>query len=300
MMMATWRGQAGWPPAFAGFGGGPPRLGSDLHDLGLLASSALSTIGDILSVSSCTAPSQIFWSSSPMPAALAFLTWSMPSRRTLRIATRALSAYWAATGVSSRRRSLCSVPGSAADQWCRSADGLMPRPYSRIAFSTLPISALSQTLIDDHARLGHVDGAHLVDRRHLNRKPRPWIGSTMLAEARPVRREANSWLSAARRPSCGAPDGVKCRFRYRRTCSVDGLLVILVLALVVRAMASWQSLCGDFRPCTPRICSVDPPRIPRKPPGSSSENTMMGRSLSRASAMAEASITPRFFCSASS
>ncbi|KTF07188.1 hypothetical protein MGSAQ_001316 [marine sediment metagenome] len=46
-----------------------------------------------------------FWSSSGMPLALPFLTWSMPSRRTLRIETRALSAYCAATLVSSRRRS---------------------------------------------------------------------------------------------------------------------------------------------------------------------------------------------------
>jgi 2-amino-4-hydroxy-6-hydroxymethyldihydropteridine diphosphokinase len=57
-----------------------------------LASSARSTAAIDLSVISCTSSDHIFWSSSDMPAALDFLIWSIPSRRTLRIATLALSA----------------------------------------------------------------------------------------------------------------------------------------------------------------------------------------------------------------
>ena len=69
----------------------------------------------------------------------------MPSRRTLRTATRACSAYWPATLARSRRRSSFSS-GIGRRRIVPSICGLMPRPELRIALSTAPTSDLSQTL----------------------------------------------------------------------------------------------------------------------------------------------------------
>ena len=66
--------------------------------------------------------------------------------RDFGIETRAFSAYWPATLVRSRRRSSFSS-GMGSMMMVPLSCGLMPRPDSRIAFSTLPTRPLSQTLI---------------------------------------------------------------------------------------------------------------------------------------------------------
>ena len=63
----------------------------------------------------------------------------------LRTDTRQLSAYPAATLVNSRRRSSLSS-GIGNMMIVPLVCGLIPRPLSLMAFSTLPTSVLSQTL----------------------------------------------------------------------------------------------------------------------------------------------------------
>ena len=68
----------------------------------------------------------------------------MPSRRTLRTATRACSAYLCATLTSSWRRSALSA-GIGRRISAPSMIGLSPRLASRMAFSTALTWPLSQT-----------------------------------------------------------------------------------------------------------------------------------------------------------
>src|SRR5471032_1679714 len=67
-----------------------------------------------------------------------------PSRRTLRTATRAASAYFEASLESSLRRSWLSSGNGMRKSW-PSICGLRPRPASRIALSTALASPLSHT-----------------------------------------------------------------------------------------------------------------------------------------------------------
>ena len=68
----------------------------------------------------------------------------MPSRRTLRAATFACSAYFAAILASSRRRSSFSSGMGMRSDW-PSTIGLSPRSEERIALSTAFTCVLSQT-----------------------------------------------------------------------------------------------------------------------------------------------------------
>ena len=69
-----------------------------------------------------------------LPSFSFFLRLSSPSRRTLRTETRAASAYFAATRVSSRRRSSLRSGIGTRMVW-PSVCGLRPSPASRIALS---------------------------------------------------------------------------------------------------------------------------------------------------------------------
>src|SRR5580704_7976605 len=93
------------------------------------------TSSDFWRCSSC----EILWSFS------AFFSASMPSRRTLRTATRPSSAYLWASLASSARRSVVSS-GIGMRIICPSGAGLRPRPASRIALAVATTKPLSQTL----------------------------------------------------------------------------------------------------------------------------------------------------------
>src|SRR6185437_6640666 len=98
------------------------------------ASSSISLI--VSSVSFCTSCSRRLRSSSLMSCFFSScFKWSMPSRRTLRAAMRAFSAYWPTSLASSLRRSSVSS-GIGRRITCPSTIGLIPSPALRIAFST--------------------------------------------------------------------------------------------------------------------------------------------------------------------
>ncbi len=115
MMMATWSAVPGaliWSPRHGRRSLPCLVLPSDLHDLGLLA---LERLVDQLDEAVGQCLNLILPEGGVIlrqALGLAFFTWSIPSRRRLRIATRACSAYCAATLVSSRRR--CSFSSGMA------------------------------------------------------------------------------------------------------------------------------------------------------------------------------------------
>jgi hypothetical protein len=102
--------------------------------------------------------------------------------------------------VSSRRRSSFSS-GIGSMMMVPLSCGLMPSPLSRIAFSTLPTSDLSQTLMVTIRGSGTFTVPTWLIGVMLRRRRRPWTGSSICAEARPVRSEANSPPSALKAPS---------------------------------------------------------------------------------------------------
>src|SRR6185312_10529676 len=132
-------GDVAWHPVLAGdsgcaLGGGSgahlPRISFSLA----WASSSISLI--VSSVSFCTSCSRRLRSSSLMSCFFSScFKWSMPSRRTLRAAMRAFSAYWPTSLASSLRRSSVSS-GIGRRITCPSTIGLIPSPALRIAFST--------------------------------------------------------------------------------------------------------------------------------------------------------------------
>src|SRR5262245_42864630 len=107
-----------------------PRISCSL----VAASASISLI--VSSVSFCTSCSSRLRSSSLISCfRSSVLRWSIPSRRTLRTATRAFSAYWPTSLASSLRRSSVSSGIGRRMIW-PSTIGLMPSPALRIAFST--------------------------------------------------------------------------------------------------------------------------------------------------------------------
>src|SRR5262245_33541585 len=122
----------------------------------------------------------------------------MPSRRTLRTATRPCSAYLCASLTSSVRRSLVSSGIGMRIIWPSGA-GLSPRPASRIALATETTRPLSQTLTVSRRGSGA-----LTVPTWLSGIRCPYAstitGSRKLTEARPVLSPCKSFLSASSAP----------------------------------------------------------------------------------------------------
>ena len=102
----------------------------------------------VASVSFCTSVSCRLRSSSPKtPFFSSVFNPSIPSRRTLRTAIFAFSAYWPASFANSLRRSSVRSGIGSRIIW-PSTIGFSPSPAERIALSTGPTLVLSQTCTD--------------------------------------------------------------------------------------------------------------------------------------------------------
>src|SRR5438309_5185419 len=124
---------------------------------------------------------------------------STPSRRMLRTDTRACSAYFAVTRVSSRRRSSFKSGIGTRMTW-PSVCGLSPSPASRIALST------ALTMARSHTWTVIIRGSGtLTLASWLSGTVPPYaatvIGSSRLADARPVRNPPNSLRNTSPAPS---------------------------------------------------------------------------------------------------
>src|SRR5882724_1767163 len=136
---------------------------------------------------------EILWSFS------SFLSASMPSRRTLRTAMRACSAYLWAILPSSWRRSWLSSGIGTRTSW-PSDIGLTPRPASRIARSTACTKPRSQTCTVIMRDSGTLTVPTCTSGISLPYALTP-TGSSRWTDARPVRNPANSRRSASSAPS---------------------------------------------------------------------------------------------------
>ena len=118
----------------------------------------------VSSVSFCTSVSSRLRSSSLMSCFFSSaLRWSMPSRRTLRTAIRAFSAYWPTSLASSLRRSSVRSGIGRRMIW-PSVIGLMPRlAATDRLFDRRDVGPVPH-LDADQPRLGHRHGRHLVER----------------------------------------------------------------------------------------------------------------------------------------
>src|SRR5437588_273461 len=152
------------------------------------------------SVRCCTSCCSLRCSSCEISASFSRrLSSSTPSRRILRTDTRACSAYFAVTRVSSRRRSSFKSGIGTRMTW-PSVWGLSPSPASRIALST------ALTIARSHTWTVIIRGSGtLTLASWLSGTVPPYaatvIGSSRLADARPVRNPPNSLRNTSTAPS---------------------------------------------------------------------------------------------------
>ena len=187
---------------------------------------------------------------------------SMPSRRTLRTAILAFSAYWWASLASSLRRSSVRS-GIGRRMFWPSMIGLMPRPALRIAFSTAPTFDAVPDLHRQHPRLGHRDGRDLVERH---------VGAVDLDMDR---------IEQGGRGAAGAQAAEIVLQRLDRAVHAA-----LQVGLVIGRHAHPPSFCTI-------VAVPSPPSTRARLPCSRTLNTTIGMLLSRQSATAVASITFR-------